>query len=125
MKFELTERERTIYEQIVILGLNAPQISKKLNISVPTVKTHIEAICEKLGFDSYTRTLQLTIDYWRKVVKGEEKMTNCTLCKFFKNNFCLCPESQYYNPEEDKDEEQVNEYMICREFEGKTEAKRK
>jgi len=115
MNIELTERERDIYEQIVNFGLSPAEIAQKLFLSLSTVKTHIGSICQKYGFTSTTRTQQLIIDYYHKVLRGEEKMKNCMLCEFQKNEKCTEKESQYFN-------ENVNEYMICRAFQEKKKA---
>ena len=44
----LTEREQTVIKYLTA-GLNNGQISQILNISVHTVKAHLETIYEKLG----------------------------------------------------------------------------
>lgn len=109
----LTPREKEVFDRLVIKGMTAPQISKELFVSVATVKTHINDICNKFAFRGQSRINQLIIWYWLLVLRGKEKMKNCTQCKFEKYNRC-----QNTNAEDYK--EWVNEYMICREFIEKT-----
>ena len=106
----LTNREREVFNCIVYNGLSKPEIAKRLTLKVTTINTHINSICNKLGYEGDTRLLQLVIDHYIRVFKGVERMKNCTECKFFIDDKCQCTLSEYY-------EESVNEYMICREFE--------
>lgn len=47
-KYRISPREREIME-LVLQGMNNPAIAKKLFISVPTVKTHVQRIFQKAG----------------------------------------------------------------------------
>ena len=109
----LTQREKEVYNCIVINGLSKPEIAKRLVLKVTTIRTHINSICNKLGYEGDTRLLQLVIDHYIRVFKGVEKMKNCTECKYCDDNStCQNQMSEYY-----QDVGQANEYQICREFE--------
>jgi DNA-binding CsgD family transcriptional regulator len=47
-KYRISPREREIME-LVLQGMNNPAIAKKLFISIPTVKTHVQRIFQKAG----------------------------------------------------------------------------
>lgn len=113
---KLTPREQEVFDRLVINGLTMPEISKELYMSVATVKTHINDICNKFAFRGQSRINQLIIWYWLLVIKGVEKMKNCTKCKFDIDNKCECKQAEDY-------QELVNEYMICREFKEKPKKK--
>lgn len=114
----LTEKEKQILELIAINGLNQVEIGQKLYLSPNTVYTHLNSICYKLGFSGKSRVYQLIVFYWMNIIKGVEKMRNCTECKSYTSEEkCKCPQSEYLD-------EFVNEYMICREFEVKKNDKK-
>ncbi len=46
--YHITSREREVIE-LLVLGLSYQRISKRLAISIPTVKTHVSSIYKKLG----------------------------------------------------------------------------
>lgn len=110
----LTPKEQEVYNRLVYNGMNAPEIANSLNIGVNTVKTHLNSICNKLAIEGRTRVNQLIIWHYQGVLRGREKMKNCTLCKFDIDDKCQCTMAEDY-------EEPVNEYMICREFQEKKE----
>lgn len=114
----LTEKEKQILEMIAINGLNKVEIANKLYLSPNTVYSHTEAICNKLGFSGKSRIYQLIVFYWMNIIKGAEKMRNCTECSSYTSEEkCNCTQSEYLD-------DYVNEYMICREFEGKKNDKK-
>ena len=57
----LTPKEKEVFDRLVINGLSAPEISKELFMSVATVKTHINDICNKFAFRGQSRINQLII----------------------------------------------------------------
>lgn len=110
----LTTKELEVYNCIVYFGMSAEEIGKRLNNKTSTIKTHINSICNKFAITGQTRLNQLIIWHYQGVLRGREKMKNCTQCKYEKYNRC-----QNTNAEDYK--EWVNEYMICREFKEKEE----
>ena len=114
----LTKREREVFDCIVLNGLSKPEIADKLVLKVTTIYTHINSICNKLGYEGDTRLLQLIIDYYINVSKGVIRMRNCTECKFCKNATCSNQMSEYYG-----DKDKANKGQLCKEFEEKKEEK--
>jgi DNA-binding NarL/FixJ family response regulator len=57
---ELTEREREVL-LLVAQGLSNPELAQRLNVSVPTAKTHVSRILAKLG--ARDRTQLVVIAY--------------------------------------------------------------
>ncbi len=62
---DLTERERDVLK-LMVEGLNNIEISKRLVVSLGTVKFHISHIFQKLGVDSRVEAVKLAIE--RKLV---------------------------------------------------------
>jgi len=59
--FGLTDREKEILRAIV-MGLKNREIADALTISEPTVKTHINRIYKKLGVDSRSKAILITLE---------------------------------------------------------------
>jgi two-component system, NarL family, response regulator LiaR len=57
---DLTEREREVL-QLMIEGLNNPQIAAKLSVSSSTIKSHVSSILAKLGVASRTEAVTLAL----------------------------------------------------------------
>lgn len=114
----LTKREKEVFNCIVLNGLSRNEIAEKLILKVTTIHTHINSICNKLGYEGDTRLLQLAIDYYIDVWKGVEKMRNCEECQFCSNKTCKNPKSQYAG-----DVGKANKGQLCREFKERKNAK--
>ncbi len=63
--YELTKREKEVYE-FLIKGYEPIEISEQLGIRYTTTRTHINAICDKKGFNGKHRIQKLVCDYYIK-----------------------------------------------------------
>jgi NarL family two-component system response regulator LiaR len=60
--WDLTPREREVLE-LIVAGLNNPQIAARLTISRSTVKTHVSSILSKLGVASRAEAIRLALQH--------------------------------------------------------------
>jgi NarL family two-component system response regulator LiaR len=60
--WDLTPREREVLE-LIVAGLNNPQIAARLTISRSTVKTHVSSILSKLGVASRADAIRLALQH--------------------------------------------------------------
>ena len=60
--FDLTHREKDILE-LLALGKSNDQISKKLDISINTVKTHLKHIFRKMQVENRTAAARAFIEH--------------------------------------------------------------
>ena len=58
--FNLSERELDVLE-LMIQGMNNPQIAEELVISRSTVKFHVSSILAKMGVDSRTEAVAIAV----------------------------------------------------------------
>ncbi len=60
--FDLTDREKEVLE-LMIEGLNNPEIAERLVVSKSTVKFHVSSILTKLGVSSRTEAVALALKH--------------------------------------------------------------
>lgn len=66
---ELTRREKEVYEYFCKTGASVQELSEKFNLTVSTIKTHIENICRKKLLFGQNRKYQLLVGFWQKRTK--------------------------------------------------------